>query len=61
MEWSQSLTVILSIILSIGGMIVGMMLFMTRELKDFHGRLCSLEERHKKNIEEIVKNALERK
>lgn len=32
-----------------------------KESKEFHGRLCSLEERHKMNIEEIVKNALERK
>ncbi len=33
----------------------------TKEMKDFHGRLCSLEEKHNKNIEEIVKNAMEKK
>lgn len=53
MEWTQALTVILSVF----GMIVGMMLFMIREMrqisrdissesKDFHGRLCRLEERY---------------
>lgn len=49
MEWTQALTVILSIF--------GMMLFMIREIRqvsrdiaiemrDFHGRLCILEEKY---------------
>lgn len=53
MEWTQAITVILSIF----GMIVGMVLFMVREMRqisreittesrDFHGRLCRLEERY---------------
>ena len=49
MEWTQAITVILSIF--------GMLLFMVREMRqiskdittesrDFHGRLCRLEERY---------------
>lgn len=53
MEWTQAITVICSTF----GMFIGMMLFMIREMrqisrdiasesKDFHGRLCRLEERY---------------
>jgi len=53
MEWTQTLTVIFSVF----GMIVGFMMFIIREIrqvsrdihtesKDFHGRLCRLEERY---------------
>lgn len=52
MEWTQAITVICSTL----GMFIGMLLFMIREMrqisrdisqesKDFHGRLCRLEER----------------
>jgi len=53
MEWTQAIAIIGSTF----GMIIGMMLFMIREMrqisrdihaesKDFHGRLCRLEERY---------------
>ncbi len=53
MEWTQAITVIVSVF----GMGIGVILFMTREMrqisrdialesKDFHGRLCRLEERY---------------
>ena len=53
MPWTQAITVILSIF----GMAVGVILFMMREMRqiskdinaesrDFHGRLCRLEERY---------------
>jgi len=53
MEWTQAITVICSTF----GMFIGMMLFMIREMRqisrdianesrDFHGRLCRLEERY---------------
>ena len=53
MNWIQTMTIILSVF----GMTSGMMLFLIREIrqisrdisaesKDFHGRLCRLEERY---------------
>ena len=61
MEWTQAITVIVSVF----GMGIGVILFITRELrqiskdiaaesKDFHGRLCKLEEKYIQMMERFM-------
>lgn len=46
MEWTQVLTVVLGILIPMFSMTFSMYREMQKEMKDFHGRLCSLEERY---------------
>lgn len=61
MEWYQVLMIILSVILStvgmgwvmysnLGGKIDRLSENMMKEMKDFHGRLCALEEKYRQVI-----------
>ena len=46
MQWTQVLTVVLGILIPMFIMMFTMYREMQREVKDFHGRLCRLEERY---------------
>ena len=46
MEWTQVLTIILGILVPSFGMMFTVYREIQKEMKDFHGRMCRLEERY---------------
>ena len=63
MEWIQVLTIILSVaglFLWTNGKIDRLSENVMKEIKDFHGRLCSLEEKYKQfEVRKIIKKEKE--
>lgn len=55
MEWTQVLTVVLGILIPMFIMTFTMYREMQREMKDFHGRLCRLEERYLEIFQKVKK------
>lgn len=54
MMWAQVLTIIIAILLPMFVMMFAVYREIQKEMKDFHGRLCGLEEKYK-NIKEVNK------
>lgn len=55
MEWTQVLTVVLGILVPMFIMTFTMYREFQREIKEFHGRLCRLEERYLEMVQKVKK------